>query len=164
MKLRRRAWSAGPLPWTPLGELIALPRPLARLRALPLKGREGKGWGQDRRGGGEVVPSLLGRKLRPCYKATFQRRSKTVYKRHTFIRESPHSRSYRQRTRQRTNYSSGTLGDIAMPECHHCLHFPPLNRNWFCGQVRYWSLTSLNTTQVISDKLFGFITFIFALI
>jgi len=37
-------------------------------------------------------------------------------------------------------------------------------RSWriewtFSGQVRYWSLTSLNITQIISDKTFSFWTF-----
>jgi len=58
------------------------PHPLARLRALLLKGREGggekgregeeEGWagGGERRGGDEVVPPPFGRKLRPYVKCT----------------------------------------------------------------------------------------------
>ena len=43
LQLCRNAWAAGALPQTPLGELTAFLRPLARFRELLLKGREVKG-------------------------------------------------------------------------------------------------------------------------
>jgi len=74
LKLHRNAWPAGAPSRTPLEELTALPDPLARLRALLLKGRKGRGGkvgearegkGRGRRGGEggkrrEVVPHFLG--------------------------------------------------------------------------------------------------------
>jgi len=47
------------------GELTALPRPLARLRALLLKGRKSRG-GKVKGRRGEVVLPLFGRKSPPC--------------------------------------------------------------------------------------------------
>ena len=49
--------SAGATPQTPMGELTALPRTLARFKGPTSKGREGKGWkigkeGEERRGEG----------------------------------------------------------------------------------------------------------------
>ena len=67
LKLRRNAWAAGVLPRTPLGELTALPyRPLARLRALLLKGRVGRGGKVKGKGRGSGTPSF-GEKVTPLF-------------------------------------------------------------------------------------------------
>jgi len=50
----RNAFAAGAPPWTPLGELTALPRPLAGFKGPTSRGRGGKG----REGGRDGVKRM----------------------------------------------------------------------------------------------------------
>jgi len=74
LKVRRNAWAAGALPGPRWGSLQHSPRPLARLRALVLKGRKrragkveergsgregGRRGGKGRKGEGKWCPHLL---------------------------------------------------------------------------------------------------------